>query len=88
MTTFQLIILAGGGLIAGILAGFLGIGGGTVLVPLLLALGYTSHELHLIVKQMVFKNYIQINVDSILEKKVLTLEPDTLELSSRASYVV
>ncbi|MCF3570423.1 sulfite exporter TauE/SafE family protein [Planktothrix agardhii 1806] len=41
MTTFQLIILAGGGLIAGILAGFLGIGGGTVLVPLLLALGYT-----------------------------------------------
>lgn len=41
MTTFQLIILAGGGLIAGILAGFLGIGGGTVLVPLLVALGYT-----------------------------------------------
>lgn len=41
MTTFQLIILAGGGLVAGILAGFLGIGGGTVLVPLLVALGYT-----------------------------------------------
>lgn len=34
-------LLATGGLIAGILAGFLGIGGGTVLVPLLVALGYT-----------------------------------------------
>jgi uncharacterized membrane protein YfcA len=33
--------LATGGLISGILAGFLGIGGGTVLVPLLVALGYT-----------------------------------------------
>jgi len=31
--------LAGGSLVAGILAGFLGIGGGTVLVPLLVALG-------------------------------------------------
>lgn len=41
MTTFQLIILGGGGLVAGILAGFLGIGGGTVLVPLLVGLGYT-----------------------------------------------
>ncbi|WNN92003.1 sulfite exporter TauE/SafE family protein [Gloeocapsopsis dulcis] len=30
-----------GGLVAGILAGFLGIGGGTVLVPLMVALGYT-----------------------------------------------
>lgn len=28
-----------GGLVAGVLAGFLGIGGGTVLVPLLVALG-------------------------------------------------
>lgn len=34
-------LLAAGGLIAGILAGFLGIGGGTILVPLLVALGYT-----------------------------------------------
>lgn len=34
-------ILATGGLISGILAGFLGIGGGTVLVPLLVAIGYT-----------------------------------------------
>jgi uncharacterized protein len=35
------VLLAAGGLIGGILAGFLGIGGGTVLVPLLVALGYT-----------------------------------------------
>ncbi len=40
MTNIELIILAIAGLIAGILAGFLGIGGGTVLVPLLVALGY------------------------------------------------
>jgi predicted acylesterase/phospholipase RssA len=32
----------------------------------LLALGYTSNELNLIVKQLVFKDYLQINVDSIL----------------------
>ena len=32
----------------------------------LLALGYTSNELNLIVKQMVFKDYLQINIDSIL----------------------
>jgi uncharacterized protein len=41
MITSKLILLAVGGLIAGILAGFLGIGGGTVLVPLQVALGYT-----------------------------------------------
>ncbi|GAB4210034.1 MAG: sulfite exporter TauE/SafE family protein [Coleofasciculaceae cyanobacterium] len=40
MTPTTLLIFAGGGLVAGILAGFLGIGGGTVLVPLLVALGY------------------------------------------------
>ncbi len=34
------LILAVGGLFTGILAGFLGIGGGTVLVPLLVTLGY------------------------------------------------
>ena len=35
------LFIAVGGLFSGILAGFLGIGGGTVLVPLLVALGYT-----------------------------------------------
>lgn len=40
MTPIELLILGAGGLFAGILAGFLGIGGGTVLVPLLLRLGY------------------------------------------------
>ncbi|WP_346292829.1 sulfite exporter TauE/SafE family protein [Sphaerothrix gracilis] len=35
------LILGVGGLISGILAGFLGIGGGTVLVPLMVALGFT-----------------------------------------------
>ncbi|KST64348.1 hypothetical protein BC008_17335 [Mastigocoleus testarum BC008] len=38
------LILLGGGLLSGILAGFLGIGGGTVLVPLQKALGFTTIE--------------------------------------------
>lgn len=41
MITANCPILASGGLISGILAGFLGIGGGSVLVPLLVAVGYT-----------------------------------------------
>ncbi|MCY7381157.1 MAG: sulfite exporter TauE/SafE family protein [Microcoleus sp. CAN_BIN18] len=41
MTVSELLILGAAGLFAGILAGFLGIGGGTVLVPLLVALKYT-----------------------------------------------
>lgn len=35
------LVLAIGGLISGVLAGFLGIGGGTLIVPLLVALGYS-----------------------------------------------
>lgn len=35
------LILASGGLVSGVLAGFLGIGGGVILVPLLITLGHT-----------------------------------------------
>ncbi len=40
MTVSELLILGASGLFTGILAGFLGIGGGTVLVPFLVALKY------------------------------------------------
>jgi hypothetical protein len=44
MTVSELLILGAAGLFAGILAGFLGIGGGTVIVPLLVALDYAPVE--------------------------------------------
>jgi uncharacterized protein len=44
MTVSELWILGAAGLFAGILAGFLGIGGGTAIVPLLVALNYAPVE--------------------------------------------
>ncbi|MEG4519392.1 MULTISPECIES: sulfite exporter TauE/SafE family protein [unclassified Microcoleus] len=44
MTISELLMLGAAGIFAGILAGFLGIGGGTVLVPLLVALNYDPVE--------------------------------------------
>lgn len=40
----DLILLAGGGLLSGLLAGLLGIGGGTILVPLIVTLGYLPKQ--------------------------------------------
>lgn len=40
----QWLIFLGSGIFSGLLAGFLGIGGGTILVPLLLALGYEPKQ--------------------------------------------
>ncbi|MEG4986655.1 sulfite exporter TauE/SafE family protein [Microcoleus sp. BR0-C5] len=44
MSITELLMLGAAGIFAGILAGFLGIGGGTVLVPLLVALNYAPVE--------------------------------------------
>jgi uncharacterized membrane protein YfcA len=41
MTTVDIVLLALGGIFSGVLAGFLGIGGGVVLVPMLVTFGYT-----------------------------------------------
>ncbi|WP_235355041.1 sulfite exporter TauE/SafE family protein [Aliterella atlantica] len=41
MSTAELIVLATGGLVSGIMAGLLGIGGGVILVPILVTLSYT-----------------------------------------------
>jgi uncharacterized membrane protein YfcA len=51
---FELIIL---GIIVGLLSGFFGLGGGTILVPMLLALGYdTKVAIGIAVVQMVFSS--------------------------------
>jgi len=44
MSEIALLTLTAAGLFAGILAGFLGIGGGTVLVPILVSLGHSPRE--------------------------------------------
>ncbi|MEO1593442.1 MAG: sulfite exporter TauE/SafE family protein [Cyanobacteria bacterium J06632_22] len=44
MSIIDIALLAGGGLFAGILAGFLGIGGGVLMVPLLIALGLNADQ--------------------------------------------
>lgn len=41
MSSLKWLLLASGGLVSGILAGLLGIGGGVILVPFLVTLGYT-----------------------------------------------
>lgn len=44
MSFIDIALLASGGLLAGILAGFLGIGGGVLMVPLLIALGLDADQ--------------------------------------------
>lgn len=42
MTPVEILLMAGGGIVAGILAGILGIGGGVLLVPIVVAFGYEA----------------------------------------------
>lgn len=44
MTVTTIVLLMGIGLLAGVLSGLIGIGGGIIMVPLLLYLGMTQHE--------------------------------------------
>ncbi|HMI06805.1 MAG TPA: sulfite exporter TauE/SafE family protein [Flavobacterium sp.] len=44
MTTATFTILLGIGLVAGILSGLIGIGGGIIMVPLLVMMGFTQHQ--------------------------------------------
>ena len=44
MTTSTLLLLLAIGLLAGLLSGLIGIGGGVIMVPLLLFLGLSQHE--------------------------------------------
>jgi uncharacterized membrane protein YfcA len=44
MTSFTFALLLGIGLVAGILSGLIGIGGGIIMVPLLIMLGFSQHQ--------------------------------------------
>ncbi|MDD2986643.1 sulfite exporter TauE/SafE family protein [Flavobacterium sp.] len=44
MTTTTFLLLLGIGLLAGLLSGLIGIGGGVIMVPLLLILGLSQHQ--------------------------------------------
>ncbi|MFT3793981.1 sulfite exporter TauE/SafE family protein [Flavobacterium sp.] len=44
MTTTTFIILIGIGLLAGMLSGLIGIGGGIIMVPMLVLIGFSQHQ--------------------------------------------